>query len=61
MGVMHGELKTPEAVICVKACEQANVSLYSEIKHAALLVALGRDVPELGKLPLFGAVEVSAK
>jgi len=56
LGIMHGEMKVPEAVIAVKACEQINVSLYSEIKHAALLVQLGRTAPELGEMPLFGRI-----
>lgn len=54
VGVMQGDLRVDAAVICVKACEQINVSLYSEIKHAAMIVALGRSAPELGELPLFG-------
>jgi hypothetical protein len=55
VGVMHGELRVDEAAICVKACEQINVSLYSEIKYAALIQQMGREAPELGHLPLFGS------
>jgi hypothetical protein len=54
LGVMHGDMKVEQAAICVKACEQINVSLYSEIKHAALIQQMGREAPELGALPLFG-------
>jgi len=55
VGVMRKEMNVSEAAVAIKACEQINVSLYSEIKHAAMLVALGRTAPELGELPLFGA------
>lgn len=54
LSVMKGDVRVDEAAVCVKACEQINTSLYSEIKYTALLIQLGRDAPELGHLPLFG-------
>src|SRR5262245_19657545 len=60
LGVMHGNMRVDEAAICVKACEQINVSLYSEIKHAALIQQMGRTAPELGNLPLFGSDKADA-
>lgn len=54
VGLMQGDIGPDIAAGCIKACEQINVSLYSEIKNATILLQLGRDVPELGDLPLFG-------
>lgn len=54
LALVHGEVKAAEAAVGAKLIEQINVSLYSEIKHMALLVQLGREAPELGNLPLYG-------
>jgi hypothetical protein len=43
-------MKVQEAAVAVKACEQVNASLYSEIKSAALQAALGRTAPALGHM-----------
>ena len=48
--VSRGEMKVPEAVVAVKACEQINTSLYSEIKSAAIAAEAGRASPPLGSL-----------
>lgn len=54
VGLMDGNLNPDVGAACIKACEQINVSLYSEIKNATILLQLERHVPELGELPLFG-------
>ena len=48
--VSRGEMKVPEAVVAVKACEQINASLYSEIKSAAIQAEAGKVAPPLGTL-----------
>lgn len=53
VGVMHGDINASDASAIIKGAKEINVSLYSEIKYAFLLKDLGRDIPELGKLPLF--------
>jgi isopentenyl phosphate kinase len=61
VGLMHGDMKPDVGAACIKACEQINVSLYSEIKHASILLQMGRQVPELGELPLFGRTHEQSK
>lgn len=53
LAVSRGEMKTTEAAIAVKACEQICVSLYSEIKYQAMALAAGNKTFALGEMPLF--------
>jgi hypothetical protein len=50
MAVVRGEVKGSDAALSIKAAENINVSLYSEIKYAALLATLGQTAPPLGQL-----------
>lgn len=52
LAVIRDEVKVPQAAIAVKACEQINVSLYSEIKLAAMQIAAGKQPVESGALPI---------
>jgi folylpolyglutamate synthase/dihydropteroate synthase len=52
LAVIRDEVKVPNAAVAVKACEQINVSLYSEIKRAALQIEAGKTSPVLGKLKI---------
>jgi len=50
LAVAQGDMKVEEAVVAVKACEQINASLYSEIKSAAIQITLNKQAPEIGNL-----------
>ena len=54
VAVAQGEMKINEAAVAVKACEQINASLYSEIKSAALQAEAGKAAPQLGSLRISG-------
>lgn len=55
VAVSRGDLKLHEAAVAVKACEQINASLYSEIKNAAFQTERGQPAPGIGLLPIRGA------
>lgn len=52
VAVAQSDMKVAEAIVAIKACEQINASLYSEIKSAALALAAGNLAPRLGHMPL---------
>lgn len=52
LAVSRGDMKINEAAVAVKACEQINASLYSEIKSAALQLAAGQSSPPLGDMQI---------
>ena len=52
VAVAQGDMKVHEAAVAVKACEQINASLYSEIKSAALQQEAGKAAPALGSLSI---------
>lgn len=52
VAVARGDMKVSEAAVAVKACEQINASLYSEIKSAAMQIEAGRAAPLLGQMPI---------
>ncbi len=52
LAVIRDEVKVPQAAVAVKACEQINASLYSEIKRAAMQLELGKPAPALGMLEI---------
>lgn len=54
LAVAQGNMKPLDAAVAVKACEQINMSLYSEIKSAAIQAAAKREVPPLGSLRIDG-------
>lgn len=56
-GILNRSIESKDAAVVLKGVKEINNSLYSEIKHMALLVDLKRSAPELGKLPLFGSPE----
>jgi hypothetical protein len=53
-GVMHGDIKSNDAMTIIKGCEQMNNSLYAEIKYMAMLVTIGQQTAPLGELRMFG-------
>lgn len=55
--VARGEMKVPEAAVAVKACEQINASLYSEIKSAAMQAEAGAPAPDLGSLRIIDSTQ----
>jgi hypothetical protein len=57
VAVAQGDMKVPEAAVAVKACEQINASLYSEIKAALLGQEAGRDAPDIGYLAITDKTE----
>ena len=52
VAVAQSDMKVAEAIVAIKACEQINASLYSEIKSASLALAAGNLAPRLGHMPL---------
>lgn len=54
IGVRDGDITTEKASVIVAGAKVINESLYSEIKAAVVMQALGREVPEIGKLEIFG-------
>lgn len=50
LAVIRDEVKVPQAAVAVKACEQINASLYSEIKRAALQMESNKQSAALGQL-----------
>jgi len=52
LAVAQDEMPIRNAVVAVKACEQINVSLYSEAKIAALMLSHGQQTQPMGQLEL---------
>lgn len=52
IGVKNGQIEAEKARNITKLAAQVNESLYSEIKAAKTQAELGRDVSQLGELPI---------
>lgn len=61
VAVAHGDMKVQEAAVAVKACEQINASLYSEIKAALIAQEAGKSQAQIGYMAITDQSKVVAE
>ena len=54
IGVRDDDITVDKALVIIAGAKVINESLYSEIKTASMLLELGKAVPEIGELEIFG-------